>query len=153
MALILSAKYDGDNCVEIEQFKFQPGIGWKCKTDFIDTTPLGQWTELFFSAEENVSYIDFLKTMTAKTLDTCRKMAKLALDQYEDASKGDKFFALQALTLIDRTFIPPEINLECRWQCELLDYMISTSSLHVVATCRNPARLIKYCTALQEGRY
>lgn len=69
MAFVLRAKYDGEQCIQIDHEKFVPGIGWCPKTDYVYTEPLGNWTELIFRASEDVKYIDFLTTMVYKNLE------------------------------------------------------------------------------------
>ena len=149
-AVILRAKYDGEQSIEILHMKWSPGVGWVKKTDFVYTTPLGNWSEIEFNRLDNVLYTDFLRTMTYGNLEVWRKLAKLALDEYQDEEPFDKSMAISSLEILDPTFIAPKANLNCRWQCEMLDHLIAVTSLHVVSTCRNVKRLKKYFYEMQE---
>lgn len=149
-AFVLRAKYDGDKCIEIEHEKFQPGLGWVTKTDFVYTEPLGDWHEIRFSPTEDVAYTDFLLTMTRKNVEVWRKAVMLTLHEYQDEDVSLKNIAVNALGILDTTFQPPVFNLNCRWQCELLDHMVTSVSTHVISTCYNKRRLKKYFFEMQE---
>ena len=146
---VLNALYDGE-CLQIEYSKFLPGRGYTTLKEFIYTQPLGKWTELKFSRRDRVAYIDFLLVMTVKNLEVFRRLSRLALSQFEEAAPFFKREAVNALTILDKTFYAPTINLECAWQCELLDHIVCHTSIVVISTCRNIDRLERYFNALQE---
>ena len=148
---VLSAKYAYDSCpcITIEYTKFLTGSGYVKITDFIYSIPLGNWTELKFSKNNRVDYIDFLKTMVFRNLDTQRRLARLALTRFDYAPSYFKLKALNAISILDKTFYGPVINLKCQWQRELLDFMTDQTSIHVISTCRNMDRLERYFNALQ----
>jgi hypothetical protein len=74
----------------------------------------------------------------------CRKMAMLILQEYEEEEPYMKNAAVESLEIIDPTFEAPKINLNCRWQCELLDHLTTAVSTHVISTCMNKNRLKRY---------
>ena len=150
---VLSAKYfynvdNNTDSIEIKYQKFTPGIGYRIKTDFIYSRPLGNWTEIAFSKDDSVSYTNFLNTMVSKNIEVYRKLARIAHRRILD-SYSYKINLLNAIRILDPTFNPPFINLKCGWQCELLDIIIERFSICVISTCKNEMRLYRYFNALQ----
>ena len=140
----------GDECIEITHSKFIPGIGYKRIIDYVYTTPLGNWTELVFDDEENAPlYTNFLNTMVFKNIEVQRKMARLSLEYILEYPGWYRINLLNAVCILDPTFTPPWINTYCKWQCELMEEIVSSTSLMVIATCRNMDRLNKYFNSLQ----
>jgi hypothetical protein len=148
-AFLLKAKFDGDQTIEIEHVKYQPGTGWITKTDFVYSYPLGDWDAITFDESERVSYTDFLRTMVYQNVEVWRKMATLALEAYYDEEPEKKFFAIVAIELLDPTFEAPTINLNCRWQCELVDHVLTRCAIHVISTSRSKYKLKKFFYELQ----
>jgi len=121
------------------------GTGWQVKTDFVYTQPQGDWTEITFDPEEDyVTYINFLLTMTQKNLEVWKKLSLLILETSKWHLTEKKHDVMKRLELIDPTFTPPELNLDCVWQRELLDELLYKYSARVIATCYSTRRLIKY---------
>jgi hypothetical protein len=157
MNVLLHAKYSVsllcDNTVsgivEFTYKKFTPGIGYRTKTGYVYTTPAGNWNELKFAAEDNVNVSNFLNTMVIKNLDVRRKLASLELYRILDQPGEFRINLLNAMRILDPTFVPPHINKTCGWQCELMEDIVSKSSFRIIATCRNEQRLERYFTALQ----
>ena len=139
---------NGDDCIEIEYIKHLPGTGSKKHTAYVYTTPVGNWHDLKFKESDDVSYSNFLNTMVFKNIDVRRKLAKLALDRIIE-SEWYRINLLNAIRILDPTFIPPMINLHCHWQCELMEEIATITSLRIIATCRNEKRLERYFNALQ----
>jgi len=150
MMMMRRAKYDGDATVEIDHVKFQPGAGWITKKDYIDTCPLGDWTDIRFDEADEVSYADFLRTMVFQNVEVWKKMATMALEAYRDAEPIDKAFAVACIELLDPTFEAPTININCRWQCELMDHMLTKCAVHVISTSRSRYRLKKFFFEMQK---
>jgi hypothetical protein len=150
MAIVLRATYDGEQAIEIEHLKWKSGVGWAKKTDYVYTFPLGNWNELKFGEADRVLYTDFLRVMTFRNLEVWRKLAKLVLEEYQDEEPSYKAAAINSLEILDPTFVAPKVNINCKWQCEMLDHLINATSLHVVSTCRNTRRLKKYFYEMQE---
>ena len=139
------AKFDGDCTVEIGAVNTY-GIkhSW-----FLNTVPQGDWTEIKFSHEDDVSVVNFLGCMVERTSEVLRKMAYLCVNRFEDASDRTLLKVLSRLKILDPTFEPPVFNMACRWQVELLRSLATNTSARVIATCRNRRRLDRYIKALQ----
>ncbi len=146
---VLSATYNGGMSIAVEYTWFRPGTGYTKKTEFVYSEPLGGWNILQFKQQDCVSYIDFLQTMVRNNIEVQRLIARRILTLFEDAEPYQKRQAVDALHILDPTFYPPVININCRWQCELLDMLIKDPSIHVISTCRNMVRLQRYIQALQ----
>jgi len=136
------------DCIEITYKKYIHGVGYRTKTDYVYTKPAGNWVELKFYNEDNVEYSNFLNTMVTKNLDVHRKLAKIELDRILDSPGMYRINLLNAICILDPTFIPPIINKRCRWQCDLLEDIVSKTSLYVISTSRNERRLERYFNAL-----
>ena len=147
---VLNAKnsFDVDanqNVVEITTDRWRTGTGWCTHTDFLYTRAQGNWTEIQFNKNDAVKYVDFLNTMVEKNLEVARKMAQInsyAVIDY--GSWSDYVRLMNSLTVLDPTFVPPFINLKCRWQRELLETLIKEWTQMVISTCRNINNLTKY---------
>jgi len=154
MAYICHAIYSFDvtnqqDVIEIEYTKFIPGLGWKTHTDFIDTYPEGDWTSLTFPEHSLLKYVDFLNTMVHKNLEVARKIAKLSLDNISTKNPRKLIRIVNAIKILDTTFIPPIFNIECSWQVELIEHMALTTSYRIIATCKNKKRLDTYSRVVQ----
>lgn len=143
---------DGSNrvdCIEITYNKFVTGTRTRTITDYIYTTPLGNWTELKFDKSEGVQYTNFLNTMVFKNIEVYRKLARLALERIIEYPNLYRINLLNAICILDPTFVPPIINKKCKWQHELMETIVSSTSLVIIITCRNTFRLEKYFNALR----
>lgn len=123
------------------------------KIMFVDSFPNGNWTEIVFDPDDDVTVSSFLNTMVFKNLDVSRKIALLELDrviEHKDARWSHYIQAMCAMRLLDRTFEPPSINVKCRWQKDLLESLLEKTSKVVIKLCRNPERLARYSRALND---
>jgi hypothetical protein len=136
------------DCIEIVYNKFVPGYGYRKITDYVYTTPVGNWTNLKFHDCDDVQYTNFLNTMVFKNIEVYRKLAKIALYRILDTPLY-KINLLNAICILDPTFIPPYINKKCAWQRNLIETIISSTSIHVICTCYNIRRLERYFNVLQ----
>ena len=147
MTWIKSATFDGDGTVRITQITY-PGSehSW-----FVKTIPQGNWNELVFDDDDDVTVVAFLSCMVMQTLEVIRKTAQLALQEHDDESTSDRRLikVLDALTILDPTFEPPVFNMDAKWQMELLRKMALDTSLRVLMTCRNTSRIKRYSKKLQ----
>jgi len=149
MNVICARVLKGDPCIEITYTKFVSGIGLRRIIDYVYSYPLGGWTELVFDDESPPMYTNFLNTMVFKNIEVYKKMAKLHLDSILEVPWLYRINLLNAICILDPTFTPPRINVNCRWQNELMEDIVSTSSLMIISTCRNIKRLERYTNALQ----
>ena len=142
---------DGSNrvdCIEITYSKFVSGTGVRKLTDYVYTTPLGNWTELKFNESEGVQYTNFLNTMVFKNIEVYRKLARLSLDHVLEMGSYH-INLMNAIRILDPTFKPPRINTRCAWQRDLLQTIATSTSMVIIMTCRNTFRLERYFNALQ----
>jgi hypothetical protein len=151
MAYMCRATYTFDvnsqtDIVEMEYTRYVPTVGWKNHIDYVETYPEGDWVDLTFSADSYVRYEDFLNTMVHKNLEVHRKIAKISLD---NVSKNKLIRIMNAIKILDPTFQPPIINLECQWQVGLLKHIASHVSYGIIATCTNKKRLGRYSKVVQ----
>ena len=130
--------------IEVTTDRWQPGIGWHEHKDFLYTESKGDWTDLEFMRWEEVHYIYFLKTMVQNNLDISRQIALLTTNlvmEYPKYPVSNLVNLLNQLPILDPTFVPPDFNLRCGWQRELLKTMCREWIPCVIATCRNHSRL------------
>jgi hypothetical protein len=123
------------------------------KVMYIDTFPLGNWNEIKFDPDDNVLVSDFLKTMVFRNIDVARVLARLALNrvvEHNDVMWKHYIQCMCAIRILDHTFVPPSININCGWQKDLLDSIVDKTSRCIIATCRNADRLERYAKALNE---
>lgn len=154
MAFITKAKYVFDvnsqtDIVEVDYVKYVEGNGWKSCKDWIYTYPEGDWVDMNFGKRSSVEYVDFLNTMVFKNLDVHRKMAKLSIDHVSTKNPKRLLKIMNAIRILDPTFIPPEINTDCQWQIGLLKHIAFTTSYEVIAGCKDKKRLHKYFRVFQ----
>ena len=154
MAYITKATYVFDvnsqlDIVEIEYTKYVKGNGWKTHKEWVYTYPEGDWTEIKFGNLSTVKYVDFLNTMVFKNLEVHRKIAKLSLDNIAKKSTHKLIKVMNAIRVLDPTFTPPEINVDCTWQLGLLKHIAFTTSYEIIANCKNKKRLERYSKICQ----
>jgi len=148
---VKSAKfmYDVDcenHVIEVKTDKWLTGTGWREHTDFLYTSPKGNWTELKFTTREQVRYVDFLNTMVNKNLEIARKIALLHVDRILESPNRHSSFVnlMNSIPILDPTFVPPDFNLRCRWQRELLETICNEWVKSVILTCLTYTRLIAF---------
>jgi hypothetical protein len=123
--------------------------------DFVYASPKGQWNNLNFAYNDNVSYADFLKALVRPNLEVCRKIALLraghVVDRIYGIQKDNKLAIklMNCLKIIDPSFEPPIINLKCGWQKKLLDDIVCHWSRNVIVGCNNMYRLERFSNVLQ----
>jgi hypothetical protein len=138
----------GEYCIEIKYKKFFPGTGYKFLIDFLYADPIGGWSELHFEDDDCCEYACFLETMVDKNIEVYKKLSKLYLDSVLEEHGRHRIKLLNAISILDPTFIPPGVNTWCRWQREMMEEIIR-SSYHVIITCRNENNLRRYAKALK----
>ena len=146
-----SAHVIGDGKLRVDYRRTLPGTMTTLHSDFIDSYPLGSWQNLRFNRFDQVSYSDFLKTMVFNNTEVVRKIAYVAYRDLmsTEPSKYTLEWIMYKLRILDPTFDPPTINLNCAWQRDLLRDICTTSVPHVILTCRNHDRLHKLATVMK----
>ena len=142
--IVSRASFDGDNCISITIH----GHNTKKKTDYIYSTPKGDWFEIVFTHGDDMSYVDFLNIMVVKNLDVARKLALLAHERVVDHPEHH-IQMMNAIRIMDKTFWPPTINIKCRWQKEFMYELVNNFSVCVIATGRNMWSLNRYFLAME----
>lgn len=147
MPIVLKAQYVDhvEPCIEIETSEYIPGTLWGSKWEYVYGFPKGNWEQLEFKKEEQVSFVKFLDVMVDENIDVLKLKIKLLLD--ENISDNSREI-VNAIPIVDPTFIPPETNQRCYWQNQLLKDVCQGSVYYVIKTCKNRRRLKKFFTFL-----
>jgi hypothetical protein len=141
----------GTHIIEVVYDKFSPGIGFKSHCEwFYDTAPAGNWTDIVFEPNQT-KYECFLDCMVKKTVEVRRRLCRLALANHDTEPRTfkTKIRLMNAIRILDPTFVPPGINRKCGWQNELLTEIYGKTSIRVIATCTNSYRLEHYFTVVR----
>ena len=117
-------------------------------TDFLYTEPIGGWNVLRFDGDD-CDYISFLETMVFKNIEVYRKIAVLITRRLLQ-KKRSRVKVLEAMSVLDPTFVPPEINTNCRWQMEMLDGMIP-HVYTIISTSYSSTKLKWYISTLKSS--
>jgi hypothetical protein len=139
---------EGSHITEILVEKFVPGIGMKQHREWIyDTAPTGDWIHMTFEPNQT-RYDCFLDCMVKKTVEVRRRLCRLALTNHDTEPRTfkAKIRLMNAIRILDPTFVPPRINRKCGWQNELLTEIYGRTSIRVIAACTNSYRLAHYFT-------
>jgi hypothetical protein len=148
MSYIISANHVSDYVV-IEHIKYIDDIGWKTHTDWLSTYPEGDWTYINFGEDSHVKYEDFINSMVHKNVEVYRKMARLSLDNISTKDQKKLIRVMNAIKILDPTFVPPIINTACGWQNNLLEYIATSTSYRIISECKNTKRLGRYFRVFQ----
>jgi hypothetical protein len=142
---VKTAVVDRDYVV-VTYLKWNEGTCWKEHTEYLLTSPSGNWTRIEFAQDSATSYLDFLNAMVVKTIDIKRRIAKISLDHALESEKYTEI--MNYITILDPTFDPPIFNQRARWQRELEKQIAKNTSLVVLSTCFNEKNLEKYSKTL-----
>ena len=140
-----------NECVEVSYIIKRPGNVVNSHTDFLYTQSKG-WTYLKFS-DDGILYSDFLNTLVEKNVDVYRKMCRIEIDtminkKHRNLTKIN-LKIMNAICILDPTFKPPIINVDCGWQRQFLNDICNLTSFHVIATCRNHKRMQRFFNVLR----
>jgi len=143
-----ACKYN--NTVTIQYIKYTQGIGYENKKDVLNASPIGTWSEIN-SVSDTLRYEQFLDTMVHKTTETRRIMALVELESVlvENNNTRSIVRVLNAIKILDPTFIPPVINMKCSWQKQLAKTMCENHIPEIIKTNTNDARLEKFFRVMQ----
>jgi hypothetical protein len=139
-----------NDTVTIQYVKYTNGIGYENKTDVLDTSPIGTWSEIK-SVSDTLRYEQFLDTMVHKTTETRRKMALVELENVlcENSNTRSIIRVLNAIKILDPTFVPPVINMKCSWQKHLVKNVCEVHIPEIIKTNTSDLRLEKFFRVLQ----
>mgnify|MGYP000139616328 CR=1 FL=1 len=114
-------------------------------TDYLNTQPLG-WTRIKCKAD----YYKFLDAMVVKTLEVRQRMAELQLEHtLYTGSQEPRFYVrlINATKILDPTFQPPRIDMDCDWQVDFITQFCKKSIHAAVQGCISKKRL-EYFTSV-----
>lgn len=142
MKIVLKALYISNQThIEVNITEYIPGTLWETKTEFIHSSPKGNWNYLEFTNDEQVSFVKFLDLMVEENIEVLKLKIKLLL---EENIQNNFREIVNALSMVDPTFIAPETNPRCHWQNQLLLDICNGSVYYVIATCKNRRRLKRF---------
>lgn len=141
---------DAIPCVEIKYKKYVEGQGYIIIPTIFETTTVGGWSDIK-SKKNTYRYDDFLDMMIEKTLTVRRHLADIELDNVlcENYNIRSLIRIMNAIKIIDPTFLPPIINRKCTWQKKFIRELCTTTFPSVIQTCRNDKRLDNLFTVLR----
>jgi len=140
----------GAPCIEIKYTTYREGEGYVNLAECFDASPVGGWTDLIYK-RENLRYEEFLNTKVEKTMTTRRSMAVIELDNVlcENKNIFSLIRVMNAIKILDPTFVPPIINIRCAWQKNFVKEVCMYSFPDIIHNCRNEFRLEKLFNVLQ----
>ncbi len=141
---------DGNSeIIEIIYTKYIEGYGYEDFTDVFETSFVGK--QINFLPKKTVRYEQFLDTMVNNTTETQRKCVLVQLDNvlFENKNVYSLIRIMNAVKILDPTFIPPLINVTCSWQKRMVkDFCLSTFP-NIIETTTNNYRLNRLFRVLQ----
>lgn len=135
------------DCIQLTYLQDVPGTYNMYTTDWVYTKPCGDWTNIKFSKEENVSVENFLKTMCEQNDECVRHLCDMYI-----RTTGLSYKHMYLVSVLDPTFEPPRINCSARWQRELGDEIVNKFLKLVLMTCRNTGRMKRLLTEIETIR-
>jgi hypothetical protein len=134
---------NGETGFQVVVNRTRPGTPLCEKTEWVYATPKGEWShEVTFSVDDQMYYTDFLDCMVHKNVSVLRKMCTLRLKSILDLSyPRDCIPLVHNVDILDPTFVPPEMNMSCKWQGEFAQHFCENFFIMVIETCNNYNRL------------
>jgi len=128
--------------IEITYERYMKGKGYSTFTDYMNATPLGDWT-IIQSDKQSIQYEKFLDTMVSKTLEVRQRMAELVLENILAYEQSDRIYIriAHATKILDPTFQPPRINMESAWHMEFIKKFCKKYIPNAIQACTNKSRL------------
>lgn len=142
-------KHDGVPHVELKYTEYVEGEGYVNRAALFATKPVGNWKD-FVSRRDSFRYTDFLETMVHMTLEIRRELVRLQLENVicENKNIFSIIRIMNCIKILDPTFIPPVINVQCAWQKQFCKHMCTDTLVSVANTCKNEYRLERLYTTL-----
>lgn len=142
--------HDVDSELDFVEVVYKRWSKKKCEyttfTDYLNTKPLGDWTRINCKSD----YFKFLDAMVVKTVEVRQRMAELQLEHtLYTGSQDPRFYVrlINAVKILDPTFQPPRIDMECDWQVAFISKFCKKSIQDAVQNCVSKKRLA-YFTAV-----
>lgn len=132
------------NEVIITYTKYNSNVNiYEDRVDTFDVTPVGDWTEII-SDKQPMRYEKFLETMVGDhDIKVLRRMCIVQLDNllsYQN-KPSSMIRIVNSIKILDPTFVPPYVNVRCKWQNKLLDDICRNNFCSVINSCKNNSRL------------
>ena len=143
---------NNQNEIEIKYDRYLEGFGFEKFKDHFATSLLG--SSGIYSVPNNkksIRYEQFLDTMVHKTTETIRKSVLVQLEtvMVENKNIYSLIRIMNAVKIIDPTFIPPLINVTCSWQKRMVKEFCLTTFPNIIETTTNSFRLQRLFRVLQ----
>lgn len=129
--------------VELKYSRYVEGDGYINESACFNTKPIGDWVEIKFK-HGSTSYTDFLENMIVNTTRTRRVMATIILEDIlcENFDVNCTIRLMNAIKIIDPTFVPPIINKGSKWQREFIKELCLYTFPQVIMKCGHKKRII-----------
>ena len=154
-SIFKSAKYlcdveTGLDLVETIYNRYLPGKGYELFKDTFITKPTCDWIEIN-SIKEKIPYENFLNTMVAKNQEVYQTMCTTVVNNILMGSPTKKQLmrTMRSMKILDSTFEPPYVNLNCKWQCEFMTYMCKETLQSLIEETYNQKNLKKLFNVLK----
>lgn len=136
--------------VAAEYTKYVPGKGYIDFIDYLNTSGLGDWTELV-SKKQSIQYENFLASMVEPTFETKCKMATIALENITctDVDQRTWIRLMHTAKILDPTFVPPYLNMNSPWQMKFAEEFCRQTLPDVIERTLNIKRLTKLFNVLK----
>ena len=124
------------------------------KKSFVYTQPKGDWTVLNFSRYDCVYEADFLRTMVKPNDDVYKRIACVELQTTLSffTTLKERIKLMKCISIIDPSFKPPYINLDSKWQVDLLYKLTDEVIFDAIDNFNNPRRLMRFANILPQLR-
>tara|TARA_Y100000992_G_scaffold302089_1_gene274906 strand:- start:10131 stop:10619 length:489 start_codon:yes stop_codon:yes gene_type:complete len=136
--------------VELKYSRYVEGDGYINESACFNTKPIGDWVEIKFK-HGSTSYADFLGNMIVNTTRTRRVMATIILEDIlcENFDVNCTIRLMNAIKIIDPTFVPPIINKGSKWQREFIKELCLYTFPQVIMKCGHKKRIIALIDVLK----
>ncbi len=154
--ILSTAKYvydvDSDlNYVEIIYDKWDnKRMEYNTYTDYLNTQPVGDWSQISWNYTSSSDYYKFLDAMVVKTIEVLQRMAELFLDQLLYTKHDPRFYVrlINSIKILDPTFQPPRIDMGSAWQVDFMRKFCKKYLADIIQECTNPGRLDYFINVL-----
>jgi|TARA_B110000902_G_scaffold213907_1_gene245665 hypothetical protein len=156
--ILSTAKYvydvDSDlNYVEIIYDKWNnKSMEYNTYTDYLNTQPVGDWSQISWNYTSSSDYYKFLDAMVVKTIEVLQRMAELFLDQLLYTKHDPRFYVrlINSIKILDPTFQPPRIDMGSAWQVDFVTKFSKKYIPGVIQTSISKKRLVYFISVMQQ---
>ena len=150
MAYVLRAHQTHDvetnhSMIEVTTVGMEMGL----KTDFLYTSPRGNWQDITFHNLEFMDYPDFLRLLVFRNPEVEKKIATVELLHCLDPYS---IRAMNCLRIMDPTFRSPRVNIKNGHHMDLVHHINSVVASRILEECTDTIRVTSYANALRKLR-